>query len=80
MRSLEGWVRRVGEDGLLGGLREGMVSRKVVEGEMERRGLRMGNGREEEVLDEEEMMARMMDERMAEREAQGMGQVEEDRV
>ncbi|KAJ9158044.1 Cyclin domain-containing protein [Coniochaeta hoffmannii] len=81
MRSLEGWVRRVREDGLVGGLREGMVTRAMVEGEMRRRGLRMGNGEEEEeVMDEEERMARLMDERIAEREAEGIVEDAEDQV
>lgn len=73
MRSLEGWVERVRGQGLLGGLREGMVTREMVEGEMERRGLRMGNGKGVvEAVDEEEMLGRLMDERIAEREAEGM--------
>lgn len=80
MRSLEGWVRQVREEGLLGGLRDGMVSRKMVEGEMEKRGLRMGNGKEEEVVDEEEMLGRLMDQKMAEREAEEIAQQEDDQI
>lgn len=80
MRSLDGWVRQVKEDGLLGGLAEGMVSRKLVEREMEKRGLRMGNGKEEEVLDEEEMLGRLMDQKMAEREAEEIVRQQEDQI
>ncbi|KAH8911408.1 hypothetical protein BR93DRAFT_908386 [Coniochaeta sp. PMI_546] len=72
MRSLEGWVGKVRGEGLVGGLGRGMVTREMVEGEMERRGLRMGNGKGADVLDEEEMLGRLMDERIAEREADGM--------
>jgi hypothetical protein len=83
MRSLEGWVQRVKDDGLVGGLREGMVTRRAIEGEMERRGLRMGNGhgkQAEEVLDEEEKMARLMDQMIAEQEADGIVEGAEDQV
>jgi hypothetical protein len=75
MRSLAGWVGRVREEGVVSGLVGGMVTREVVEGEMEARGLRMGNGNGKEVevvVDEEEMMGRLMDERIAEREADGI--------
>lgn len=66
MRSLEGWVGKAKDE--TGEVwREGMVRRKGVEGEMRRRGL-MGGG--EKVLDEEEEMARLMDERIAAMEAQ----------
>lgn len=73
MRSLEGWVSRVKEGGTCGGLQGGMVDREKVEGEMERRGLRIRNGNgngKAEVVDEEDMMARLMDDRIAEREAE----------
>lgn len=67
MRSLEGWVGKMREDGK-GVWEEGMVRRKDVEGEMTRRGLLRGNG--DKAVDEEEEMARLMDERMATMEAQ----------
>ena len=84
MRSLTGWVEKVKEEGLCGGLKEGMVDRDMVEKEMERRGMRLGNGKdngqgigdataEEKEMDEEDMLARKMDERIAEKEAEGMG-------
>ncbi|KAB5535202.1 cyclin-like protein [Coniochaeta sp. 2T2.1] len=84
MRSLTGWVERMREEGVCGGLIGGMVDRGMVESEMERRGMRMGNGRgqgsgngdvmeEEREMDEEDMLARKMDERIAEKEAEAMG-------
>ncbi|KAB5577728.1 cyclin-like protein [Coniochaeta sp. 2T2.1] len=84
MRSLTGWVERVKEEGLCGGLIGGMVDREGVEREMERRGMRMGNGKglgegngngagQEVEMDEEDMLARQMDEGIAEKEAEAMG-------
>ena len=75
MRSVEAWVRKVREERLCGGLVEGMIDRERIEKEMERRGLRMGNGHGKgtEAVDEEEMMARLMDERIAERESEAVG-------
>ena len=67
MRSLEGWVAKMREE--VPRLKEGMVSRALMEEEMARRGLFVGNGksgaREDGHIDEEEEMARRMDERMA---------------
>ncbi|KAI0848265.1 cyclin-like protein [Daldinia vernicosa] len=72
MRSLEGWVRaqQREEDG--GVLARGMViTRAYVEGEMRKRGLRIGNGSagaeagEEEMEDEETALMRQMDEKAA---------------
>lgn len=70
MRSLEGWVRRQQETFAQFG-RDGMVTRRFVEGEMRRRGLRLGgeieNGNGNGVgnakgLSEEDAMMRQMDE------------------
>ena len=65
MRSLEGWVRkqRAGFEEL----GRGMITKRWVEGEMRKRGLRFGGENEHEngnakALSEEEAMMRMMDE------------------
>ncbi|KAI0014323.1 cyclin-like protein [Xylariaceae sp. FL0662B] len=70
MRSLDGWARRQRDDHaeLRAG---GMVSRAFVEGEMRKRGLRIGNGAAgggggNGEVDEEEAMMREMDARAAE--------------
>ncbi|KAI1658481.1 cyclin-like protein [Daldinia decipiens] len=67
MRSLEGWVRTQLEDD--GVLTKGMVTRAYVEGEMRKRGLRIGNGSagagEDEMEDEETALMRQMDEKAA---------------
>ncbi|KAI1377510.1 cyclin-like protein [Hypoxylon crocopeplum] len=69
MRSLEGWVRKRRVEH--GDLRGGMVTRAFVEGEMRKRGLRIGNGSGrgggggDEMVDEETAMMRSMDEKVA---------------
>ncbi|KAI1210824.1 cyclin-like protein [Annulohypoxylon truncatum] len=69
MRSLEGWVRRQRED--YEELGQGMVTRAFVEGEMRKRGLRIGNGsgggvvEGGEMEDEETAMMRSLDEKAA---------------
>ncbi|KAK6957826.1 hypothetical protein Daesc_000615 [Daldinia eschscholtzii] len=66
MRSLEGWVRaqREGEDGVLSAKANGMVTRAYVEGEMRKRGLRIGNGSAGDEMEDEEMaLMRQMDEK-----------------
>ncbi|KAI2781973.1 cyclin-like protein [Daldinia loculata] len=67
MRSLEGWVRTQREDD--GVLTRGMVTRAYVEGEMRKRGLRIGNGSagagEDQMEDEETALMRQMDEKAA---------------
>lgn len=71
MRSVEGWGRKIradGEDAVIrawGG--KGMLTRRMVEDELRRRGLDAGVGNDEDG-DAEEEMARRMDERMAEME------------
>jgi hypothetical protein len=68
MRSLEGWARKMRED--VPKLKEGMVTRKVIEEDMERRGLFVANGNGNgNGVDEEAEMMRKMDERIAEMEA-----------
>lgn len=69
MRSVEGWAKKVREEGIAGGLLEGMVDRRAVETEMEKRRLYVRNTARDAVLDEVEEMSRMMDERIAEKEA-----------
>ncbi|KAI0888894.1 cyclin-like protein [Annulohypoxylon maeteangense] len=67
MRSLEGWARKQ-RDGFEE-LGKGMVTRAFVEGEMRKRGLRIGNGSGGvvvEVEDEEAVMMRRLDEKAAE--------------
>ncbi|KXX74779.1 Cyclin-L2 [Madurella mycetomatis] len=70
MRSVEGWGRKMradGEDAVIRGWRgKGMVTRRMVEEEVRRRGL--DGGAEDADGDGEEEMARKMDERMAEME------------
>jgi cyclin L len=61
MRSLEGWVGRQRDE--LTELGDGMITRKAVEAEMRRRGLRFGNGSAEGEVDEEEAMMRRMDQK-----------------
>lgn len=66
MRSLEGWVRKQRDE--LPWIADGMVTRKAVQGELERRGIRDSNG--SRVEDEEAAMMREMDEKMEQIEAQ----------
>ncbi|KAK0637185.1 cyclin-like protein [Bombardia bombarda] len=71
MRSVEGWARKMRED--VPRLGQGMISRRTVEEEMEKkRGLGVGNGsgggQGGGELDVEAEMARKMDEKMAEME------------
>ncbi|KAK7755462.1 hypothetical protein SLS62_002391 [Diatrype stigma] len=67
MRSLEGWVRQQQQAFAELG-RDGMITRRFVEGEMRRRGLRLGgegdngNGDGNGKLSEEDAMMRQMDE------------------
>lgn len=72
MRSVEGWGAKMrGEmEGLMGGRKRGMVRRGDVEGELVKRGVRVGNGvgGGGGVVDAEEEVARRMDEKMAEME------------
>ncbi|KAI8961635.1 cyclin-like protein [Daldinia sp. FL1419] len=77
MRSLEGWVRKErGGDGD-GVLSRGVLTRAYVEGEMRKRGLRIGNGSAgvgaettgDEMEDEETALMRQMDEKAAQLEA-----------
>lgn len=65
MRSVESWATKQREDSPA--LLEGMVTRKLVEKEMQARGFHVGNGGH---ADEEDAMMRQMDEKMAEIEAQ----------
>jgi cyclin L len=69
MRSVEGWTRKMRED--VQGMAEGMITRRAIEEEMERRGLHTGNGNgsSNAPLDAEAEMARKMDEKMAQIEA-----------
>lgn len=67
MRSLEGWTRKMRED--VPRLKEGMVTKAVIEEEMTKRGLFVGNGSGNGVADEEAEMMRKMDERIAQMEA-----------
>ncbi|KAI1805275.1 cyclin-like protein [Daldinia bambusicola] len=71
MRSLEGWVRTQQEGGVL---TRGMITRAYVEGEMRKRGLRIGNGSagvggDDEMEDEETALMRQMDEKAAQLES-----------
>lgn len=66
MRSLEGWVRKQ-QDGLPW-MTDGMITRKAVQADLSRRGIRNGNG--SQVEDEEADMMRKMDEKMEQMEAQ----------
>ncbi|KAK1836799.1 cyclin-L2 [Podospora conica] len=71
MRSVEGWAGKMREE-VLPGWKGGMVTRRMVEGELEKRGIQVVNGGEgEKGLDPEELLARRMDERM-----EGEGDVE----
>lgn len=65
LRSLEGWVRKQRED--VPALTEGLLTRQMVEMELERRGEAVGNGRRKDdtVVDQEAEMARLMDQRIA---------------
>jgi cyclin L len=65
MRSVDGWARKMRE--YVPRMKEGMVTRRDIEGEMEKRGLHVGNGRDD-VLDAEAELARRMDEKAAEME------------
>ncbi|KAL2015625.1 hypothetical protein VTK56DRAFT_5082 [Thermocarpiscus australiensis] len=65
MRSVEGWARKMREE--VEAMRVGMITRRDVEEELGRRGLHVGNGREEE--DAEAEVARKLDEKMEEIEA-----------
>ncbi|KAK4033770.1 cyclin-like protein [Parachaetomium inaequale] len=69
MRSVEGWGAKIRGDlkGMMMGVGRGMVTRGHVEGELGRRGVKVGNGAD--VVDAEEEVARRMDEKMAEMEA-----------
>lgn len=73
IRSVEGWVGKVREteNGIW---REGMVRRAVVEEEMRRRGLGAGTSGNGKEVDEEEEVARAMDDRIAAMEAEGVVQ------
>ncbi|KAI8633384.1 cyclin [Xylariaceae sp. FL1651] len=62
MRSLEGWVRKLQED-FEGFCKSGMITKKDVEIELRRRGLKIGNGAALGETDEEEAMMRSLDER-----------------
>ncbi|KAI1105824.1 cyclin-like protein [Jackrogersella minutella] len=68
MRSLEGWAQKQKEEHEE--LGKGMITRAFIEGEMRKRGLRIGNGSGgtggDEVEDEEAAMMRRMDETIAE--------------
>jgi hypothetical protein len=64
MRSVEGWAVAMREQ-TMPALKKGMITRRVVEAEMERRGLRLGPDGRERVPDQEDEMMRKMDERMA---------------
>ena len=71
MRGVEIWARKMRED--IPVMAEGMISRSVIEKEMEKRGLHIGNGHDvaaEEPLDPEAEMARKMDERIVKMEAE----------
>ncbi|KAM7187038.1 cyclin-L2 [Rhypophila sp. PSN 637] len=69
MRGVEAWAKKMRED-VPSMAKGGMIARRDIEEEMEKRGLHTGNGHEAgEVLDPEAEMARRMDERMAEMEA-----------
>lgn len=68
MRSLEGWVRMQQEG--LPWVADGMVTRRAVREELDRRGIRNGNGNSSQVEDEEAALMRKMDERMEQIEAQ----------
>ncbi|KAI0899662.1 cyclin-like protein [Annulohypoxylon nitens] len=69
IRSLEGWAKKQREE--YEELGKGMVTRAFIEGEMRKRGLRIGNGsggnkvESEEVEDEEMIMMRSLDEKAA---------------
>ncbi|KAL8382358.1 hypothetical protein RB595_006243 [Gaeumannomyces hyphopodioides] len=65
LRSLEGWVRRQREDAPE--LAEGLLTRRSVEMELERRGASVGNGKRtgDMDVDQEAEMARLMDQRIA---------------
>ncbi|KAK0714663.1 cyclin-like protein [Lasiosphaeris hirsuta] len=69
MRSVDGWARKMRED--VPGMKEGMITRRMIEDEMKKRGLqiRNGHGIEEESLDAEAELARKMDEKIAQMEA-----------
>ncbi|KAI1503948.1 cyclin-like protein [Biscogniauxia marginata] len=66
MRSLEGWVKKQRED--QEDLKEGMITKSVVEVEMRKRGLNFGNGGAETEIDEESAMMRSLDEKADEME------------
>lgn len=67
MRSVEGWAARMKSEAP--GLKDGrMIARKDVEMEARKRGLQAGNGHEV-VEDEETVLMRRMDERMAQAES-----------
>jgi cyclin L len=61
MRSVEGWAITQREK--LPSLGKGMITRKMIDNEMTKRGIHVGNGNSE--LDEETQMAMMMDEKSA---------------
>lgn len=65
MRSLDGWARKMKDD--VPKLKDGMVTRLVIEREMERRGLLVSNGNGNGV-DAEAEMTRKMDEKAAQME------------
>ncbi|KAI2607433.1 cyclin-like protein [Hypoxylon fragiforme] len=84
MRSLQGWVQE--QKGKYEELSQGMITRRFIEGEMRKRGLRIGNGSAaaaavsggdamvEEEEDEEAALMRRMDEAAAQLEEQGVEQ------
>ncbi|KAL8408224.1 hypothetical protein RB594_006861 [Gaeumannomyces avenae] len=65
LRSLEGWARRQREDAP--GLAGGVLTRREVEMELERRGANVGNGRgaDDMAVDQEAEMAKLLDQRIA---------------
>jgi hypothetical protein len=70
MRSVEGWAATMREQ-TIPALKEGMITRRLVEAEMTRRGLGLdGVAGIASVPDQEDEMMRKMDERMAVMEGQ----------
>lgn len=60
MRSVEGWVKQ--QRGVLPSLCKEMITRKIIEGEIAKRGLTVENG--SRTMDEEDEMMKQMDEKM----------------
>jgi hypothetical protein len=61
MRSVAGWLQKRKEE--FPRLGQGMITRKIVEQEMAKRGLQVKNGREAAAVDEEEELMRKLDSR-----------------